>query len=222
MKKMYMWWQIMAKALFCVGIVCATVASNADTKHRSTTSQPPIDMQKYQREIEGSVQLCQTALATWQAQTKDRPKKPIAVFDIDETLLSNRKLMEKYDYQLTVEQFHAEVGNSKPTLISESRELLETMRSAGLGIVLITGRKQGVCQQTVQQLKANGIPQEAYLAIYCHNDLNKPAHYKESVRQELTKAGYTIVFSVSDQMGDLTGADVGIACQLPNPFYRVA
>ena len=54
------------------------------------------------------------------------------------------------------------------------------------------GESRAFANQTVQQLKANGIPQEAYLAIYCHNDLNKPAHYK-SASVELTKAGYTIM-----------------------------
>ena len=182
-----------------------------------------INFQQYQQEITGSVQLCHSALAEWQTLSEEaKGNQPIAIFDIDETLLSNQALMRKYNYQLTVEQFHAEVGNSKPVAIAESRRLLKTMREAGIGIVLITGRKQAVSQKTVLQLQNNGIDAGDYEALYCHNDEKRPADYKAAIRQQLVDAGHTIVFSVSDQMGDLSGPHVGIPCQLPNPFYRVA
>ena len=197
--------------------------SNDLPANKSSAKQSPIDLQMYQKQISGSVQICRTALAQWQSLgNKNKKSKPIAIFDIDETLLSNQALMEKYNYKLTVEQFHAEVASSHPAAIPESRQLLKSMREAGLEVVLITGRKQAICQKTAQQLQANGISESDYIALYCHADNKRPADYKATVRQELVDNGYTVVFSVSDQMGDLTGNHVGTPCQLPNPFYQVA
>jgi predicted secreted acid phosphatase len=202
----------------------STMAKNSNqTPSRSAVKQSSINLLAYQQEIAGSVEMCRSALTHWQSKsTKKNRNKPIAIFDIDETLLSNQALMEKYNYKLTVDQFHAEVASSHPVAIPKSRELLHAMRKAGLEVVLITGRKQGVCQKTAEQLQANGIDASDYIALYCHNDNKRPADYKAAVRQRLVDSGHTVIFSVSDQMGDLTGEHVGTPCQLPNPFYQVA
>jgi len=182
-----------------------------------------IESGQYQKDVKRSVQDCESKLAKWHAQQQsEHITNPVAVFDIDETLLSNIDMIQKNHHQLTKEQFTEQIGSSHPTAIVPTIELLREMKSMGMTIVLITGRTEGLKATTEHQLMQAGISKADYSQLICAPDEDIKGDFKERARQSIEQAGAKVVFNVSDQQQDLQGKSMQIACQLPNPFYSVA
>lgn len=182
-----------------------------------------IESGQYQKDVKRSVQDCQSKLAKWHVQQQSgRVTNPVAVFDIDETLLSNIDMIQKNHHQLTKEQFTEQIGSSHPTAMKPTVELLKEMKSMGMKIVLITGRTEDLRTVTEHQLLQAGISKADYTQMICAPVDEFKGDFKEMARQSIEQTGDKVVFNVSDQRQDLQGKSMQIACQLPNPFYTVA
>lgn len=176
----------------------------------------------YQAELAQKVEDCKTLLSRW--LEKHQPiEKPAAIFDIDETILSNMALIRKSGYRFTKNDFNQQVESSEPQRIESTYTLLKALHEKAITVFFVTGRTESMCEVTAAQLAAAGIKPEVYHSITCtpSND-HAVWKFKQAMRDKLAQQGYTIVLNISDQDKDLIDTKTGVICKLPNPFYETA
>jgi predicted secreted acid phosphatase len=122
---------------------------------------------------------------------KHMAKKPVAVCDIDGTMLLNGK-----------------DGETKCVL--HLRTLAEACQKSGISIVYITARPDS------PDNRAHPERQLARCGIACHDKLYMMppradyGRYKWRARQQVLEDGYTILVSIGDQWADMTRKEPGL------------
>ena len=173
----------------------------------------------YQIDIDKSVKLCNQKVEQFRRQSP-RHEKEAAVFDIDETVLSNISLIRKSQYRFTNKDFLEQIADSHPLKIESSMQLARRLRKEGVAIFFITGRTESMYSLAASQLAEVGMSQSDYQAIFCAPEGESIGDFKQRSRDRIVGMGYKIILSISDQDSDLQGDNLGVVCKLPNPFYK--
>jgi predicted secreted acid phosphatase len=143
-----------------------------------------------------------------------------AIFDIDETSISNWEAMIGCGFcSYTAQQ--KLYPNPHVTAILPVLELFNDARSKGVAAIFLTGRKENQREQTIQDLKDAAYSGWTELLMRPNNNSEPARVYKSKARQDLEKKGYRIVLNIGDQASDLAGCCSEQVFKLPNPFYLV-
>jgi len=166
---------------------------------------------------------------------EQHPTKLAAVFDIDETALSNWNLMLdcgfcSYQAQLALYP----PGNVKcaatrvtytcdpenlPAIVPV-RELYMFAKEHGVAVFFVTGRPENQRDWTEKNLKDQGYPPWDGLYMKPAGSSDTAAEFKPKKREEISK-NYRIVLNIGDQASDLAGCCADRVFKLPNPFYLI-
>jgi acid phosphatase len=158
-----------------------------------------------------------------------RVKKPAAVFDIDETSLSNwpayrvngwaRITAGPCDLQNGPCGLRTWQGMAQSKAIASTLELARHARSLGVAVFFITGRPASLREATESNLRAEGYEWEGVILLPEGVSFKSAADFKALERRKLTEEGYTILLSIGDQQSDLSGGYAERTFKLPNPVY---
>ena len=183
------------------------------------------------------------AAATLRTMQRGLSRPSAVVLDIDEVLLSNIHMNSCLDApEMPGGEFHACDYFKGPDglpwprddlrlnpLLPGARALLETCRDAGFEIFLLTGRRESLRAETVENFVFVGIGEfwselelsdapSGRLIMRPERDPSRLAReFKEECRLRIS-ATHTIVMTVGDQASDF-GTDAGLAVLVPHPFY---
>lgn len=150
------------------------------------------------------------------------PKKLAAVFDIDETSLSNYPYLIQMDFGGTSEQTLNLINRGDDASIPDSLALYQQLNKDGVKIFFVTGRSFSVRQSTIKNLNAVGykVWQELFMKP---ENYKKPSviPYKSGIRKKITNRGYEIILNIGDQWSDLKGDYADQSYKLPNPYYYI-
>ncbi len=153
-----------------------------------------------------------------------RPSEKLAmVFDIDETSLSNWKLLVQEDFTYDKKAYEAWDASGQAAAIPGSLRVEQEAERLGVAVFFITGRPERERKITEQNLKAQGFRGWQQLALRSAAMEGKTAEeYKSSVRAAIVAQGYKIVLNVGDQWSDLKGKpEAEFSVKYPNPFYFI-
>jgi hypothetical protein len=212
------WWGCVA-GLASAATLLATkpvpVGSEVAAPASPTELRAYVESGRYDREI-GLV----TAAAKdrLRLHTRRGGERPVAIFDIDETLLSNLPLFRRTGYEpKPADWIEWETAGEAP-VIAPVLELVHAARAANVGIVLLTGRSERRRDVTLKNLRRAGLDFPFELIMKPPTQPAGTGEFKERARHELIARGATIVLNIGDQASDLSGTAKG-EFRLPNPFY---
>lgn len=144
--------------------------------------------------------------------------KLAAVFDIDETSLSNWAAMADCGFcSYTVER--KLYSEDHDTAIAPVLQLYNLAKAKGVALFFVTGRQEAERAVTIKNL--NEVGYSGWADLIMQPDGNKlPAGvFKPKDRQAIVDKGYRIVLNIGDQASDLAGCCSERVFKLPNPFY---
>ncbi len=154
-----------------------------------------------------------------------RQNRLAVVFDIDETVLSNYKDLERLSFTRNAQALTGAcmLGAAEPLLSSQS--LYEHALEKGVAVFFISERPNTpeLLAITVKNLKTAGFQQweELILKPLDNDELSMQA-FKTNARRHIAMQGFDIILNVGDQDSDLKGGYAEIKVKLPNPFYERA
>jgi predicted secreted acid phosphatase len=194
------------------------------------------DLGQYGYEIR---QVTNSARDYLEGLVKDRRpgEKLAAVFDIDETALSNWSLMLdcgfcSYDAQLALyppgksgcarEHANYQCDPENLPAIVPVRELYTFAKANGVAVFFVTGRPSVQKDWTEKNLRDQGYPPWDGLYMKPPGDKEPAAEFKPKMREEITNGlHYRVVLNIGDQASDLAGCCAERVFKLPNPFYLI-
>jgi len=148
-------------------------------------------------------------------------EKLAAVFDIDETSLSNWESLSDcgfcaYSAQLKLYPPPAHDPAIQPTL-----ELYKFAQAHRVAVFFVTGRKEKERASTEANLAEAGYTHWDGLYMQPDNNRDPAGVFKPRNRREIEAKGYNIVLNIGDQTSDLSGCCAERVFKLPNPFYLI-
>ena len=187
------------------------------------------DSGEYEREIREVVNSAREFLESRYPRSVLKEAKIAAVFDIDETALSNWEVMAgcgfcAYSTQLQLYK-DSLYSNAHDPAIAPVLELFNFVKGKGISVFFVTGRSESERDRTVSNLQEAGY--SGWENLYMQPDVAPSQHkppariFKPKDRQAIEKLGYTIVLNIGDQASDLAGCCATRVLKLPNPFYLV-
>jgi 5'-nucleotidase (lipoprotein e(P4) family) len=160
------------------------------------------------------------------------------VLDADETVIDNstyQKEREALGEGYTRDSWYAWVARREATLLPGALEFLETARSLGGHIAIVTNRDAVVCLPTEDNLRALRVPFDAVLCRPMKGDRSKDARFAALQNGTATKhlPPLRILLWVGDNVGDFPGGSQALRDApdaafepfghrwfiLPNPAY---
>lgn len=146
-----------------------------------------------------------------------------AVFDVDETLLSNAPLIRRLDYAYAPREWERWFSAAEAPVIEPVREIYDLAGRLGISPILVTGRRDPAERPATElNLRRRGLDRHERLAMApAGQPRGEMAAFKTSVRRLLEGEGYVIVANVGDQQSDLRGGHSERTFKLPDPFYLV-
>jgi acid phosphatase len=182
-----------------------------------------VDSGEYDAEIarvaaEATTWLEQRVLVTNSARNEPGGRLA-AVFDIDETLLSNLPHMRAMDFGYVPASWDAWVRDGKAPSIKPVCELFRTARRLGVTIFILSGRREADRPGTEKNLQADGIAGYAGLYFKPDGSTGSTEAFKTAWRRKIAADGYTIILNIGDQESDLAGGYAERTFKLPDPFY---
>jgi predicted secreted acid phosphatase len=185
------------------------------------------DSGEYEREIREVANSARDYLEMRFPGEVRKEAKLAAVFDIDETALSNWDVMAgcgfcSYPTQLQLYKDNLYSSAHDPA-ITAVLELFNFAKAKGIAVFFVTGRPESQREVTVANLHEAGY--SGWTDLYMQPDLPQgppkpPARvFKPKNRQAITDKGYQIVLNIGDQASDLAGCCAARVFKLPNPFY---
>ncbi len=178
------------------------------------------DSGEYEREIRD---VANSARDYLNARVKDASKddKLAAVFDIDETSLSNWDTLADCGFCSFSVQVKLYSVAHDPAIIP-TLELFNFAKSKGVALFFLTGRPEAARAVTVKSLNDAGYSGWVDLIMRSDQAKAEPARtFKSHQRQLITDKGYRIVLNIGDQASDLAGCCSERTFKLPNPFYLI-
>jgi len=172
---------------------------------------------QYVREIN---QVASAAHSWVETRTPKPGEKLAAVFDIDETLLSNVPNMLQCAFCSSSIQAQLFASHHLPP-IPPVVEVYNLAKSKGVTAILLTGRSEPGRAATVADLTAANISGYAELLMRPAGNTQPAALMKADARRGVEAKGYKIILSIGDQLSDLAGGFAERTYKLPNPFYFV-
>jgi predicted secreted acid phosphatase len=174
---------------------------------------------QYTREINQVVKPAHDWIETRAARATPN-EKLAAIFDIDETALSNLPNMMNCGFCSTSAQAKLFPENRIPG-IPPVRDLYDFAKSKGIAVILLTGRYESGRDLTINELQAAGYSGWQDLLMRPSGNSDPARIMKAGVRQSVERKGYRIVLNIGDQLSDLIGGYSERTYKLPNPFYFV-
>jgi predicted secreted acid phosphatase len=178
------------------------------------------DSGEYDREIREVVNAARDYLEI-QIKNARSDDKLAAVFDIDETALSNWDTFSDCGFCSYPTQLKLYPNAHDPAIVPVL-ELYNFAKSKGIAVFFVTGRQEAQRPLTTSNLKDVGY--SGWAELIMQPDGNKlPARvFKSTNRQSIVnKGGYRIILNIGDQASDLAGCCSERVFKLPNPFYLV-
>jgi acid phosphatase len=152
---------------------------------------------------------------------KSQNTKLAAVFDIDETSLSNWDVMAECGFCAYSIQTKLHPDPHGPAIASVL-ELYIFAKAKGVAVFFVTGRPEKQRQLTIENLREAGYDEWTDLIMQPNaisGDKATPAQiFKPRDRLAIEKRGYRIVLNIGDQASDLAGCCSERVFKLPNPF----
>ena len=148
-------------------------------------------------------------------------EKLAAVFDIDETALSNWETMLDCGFCVYSAQVRLYPPPAHDPAILPVLELFNFAKKNGIGVFFVTGRPEKQRAATESNLREAGYSH--WNELYMRPDgNNEPARViKPRNRQQIMAKGYRIILNIGDQASDLAGCCAERVFKVPNPFYLV-
>lgn len=144
------------------------------------------------------------------------------VFDVDETALSNYKIIKEIDFGYVKEIWSSWVLQGKTPANAPVKNFYNYLLKKDVKIIFLTGRAEEQHKATFNNLVNAGYTKFDTLIVYSKNYANLgSAEFKFTVRKQLTEKGYKIIGTVGDQYTDIDGGYTGIKIKLPNYLYMV-
>jgi predicted secreted acid phosphatase len=175
------------------------------------------DYGEYDREIQVVADSAREYLA---AVVKSAPngEKLAAVFDIDETSLSNWEAMAGCGFCAYSVERKLYSEDHDPA-IAPVLGLYNFAKAKGVKVFFVTGRQESERAMTIKNLNEAGYSD--WTELITQPDGNKlPAGvFKPKDRQQIVDEGYRIVLNIGDQASDLAGCCSERIFKIPNPFY---
>lgn len=183
------------------------------------------DTGAYEKELQTTAKRIKAYLSSRIQKNKLSLKKQklAVVFDIDETVLSNYKFMNKLRFGGTLQQFDNEVAKGQGTAIAPIRNLYYYALKQHIALFFITGRHVDKESSTIANLKKEGFNhwQGLYFKPNTYIKSKSTIPYKRDARKAISKQGYTIIASIGDQVSDYAGGYTEKGFKLPNPYYYI-
>jgi predicted secreted acid phosphatase len=177
------------------------------------------DSGEYDREIREVADDARDYLEA-RAKRASKDDKLAAVFDIDETSLSNWEVLSGCGFCSYPTQMKL-YPNAPGSAIVPVLELFNYAKKSGIAVFFVTGRQNAQREATTKNLTDVGY--SGWIDLIMQPDGNKqPARvFKSQDRQQIEDKGYHIILNIGDQASDLAGCCEERVFKLPNPFYLV-
>jgi predicted secreted acid phosphatase len=156
-------------------------------------------------------------------------QKPAAVFDIDETSLSNWPAYRANGWgRITGGGCDIDRGPcglrawqalGKSLAIRPTLELTRRARELGVAVFFISARPPQLQEATERNLREQGYAWDGLILLPEGAHFESAADFKAPERHKLAERGYTILLSIGDQESDLRGGYAERTFKLPNPVY---
>lgn len=145
-----------------------------------------------------------------------------AIFDVDDTALSNYQISKRLDFGFDYQIVQNWVMSAKLPAIKQTLDFYNYLKSKGIKLIFLTGRQTEEYDATYKNLVELGY--RDFDTIIVRNELERKigaAEFKSKKRKELTEKGYEIIICVGDQWTDFEGDYTGIKIKLPNYLYEI-
>jgi len=175
------------------------------------------DYGEYDREIQVVADSAREYLA---AVVKSAPngEKLAAVFDIDETSLSNWEAMAGCGFCSYSVERKLYTEDHDPA-IAPVLGLYNFAKAKGVKVFFVTGRQESERAMTIKNLNEAGYSDWTELIMQPDGNKLPAGVFKPKDRQQIVDEGYRIVLNIGDQASDLAGCCSERVFKLPNPFY---
>jgi putative acid phosphatase of HAD superfamily subfamily IIIB len=161
--------------------------------------------------------------------------RPALVLDIDETSLSNWRVMLANDFEyLSTGACRIDTGGpcnqrtwelrAQAPAIAPMLALYKAARARGVAVFFLTGRADDPAERaaTARNLRRAGYSGWRALILRAPGERKlSAAAFKSARRAQIEAQGYTIIASIGDQWSDLDGGYAERTFKLPNPFYFI-
>ncbi len=145
-----------------------------------------------------------------------------AIFDVDETVLSNYDLAVMMGYGYVYEMNKKWNAEMKAPAIPQVKDLYDFLIRKGAKIIFLTGRNIPEYEVTFKNLIAQGYTVFDTLITQREHEYRLTAEeFKSAKRKELVEIGYDVIGTVGDQWSDLNGDFHGIQVKIPNYLYLI-
>lgn len=149
--------------------------------------------------------------------------KAAAIFDVDETALSNYEHIKVIDFGWEREIWDEWLKEANAENIPQVKKLYEYLVERKVKIIFLTSRYENTCDATHKNLVDEGY--KDFDTLICRDASTKGMTSREFKEQErirlVEKEGYNIVATVGDQWSDLEGKYSGYRVKIPNYLYIV-
>lgn len=145
-----------------------------------------------------------------------------AVFDVDETTLSNYSHIKMIDFGWEREAWDQWLHQGEAENIPQVKKLYDYLVERNVKIIFLTSRYENTCDATYENLVKEGYKE--FDTLICRSASTRGISskvFKETERQKLAEKGYEIVATIGDQWSDLEGSNVGLRIKIPNYLYIV-
>lgn len=153
-------------------------------------------------------------------ESKSFNEQACAVFDIDETVLSNYKYTKDLGFGYTQSSWDEWQQKGISPAIKASRRLYNYLLSKKIHIIFLTGRELKYFEATKNNLINAGFTKFDSLIVRAAGEEKIPAaEFKSDKRKALVNKGFNIVASVGDQESDFYDGNTGYIIRIPNYLY---
>ncbi len=173
----------------------------------------------WEREASG---VTTSAQAFVDAQLRGHPVKPAIVLDIDDTALSDYGYEVSHDFGYDSRSYDADIDAEAFPAIAPTLALARHVKSEGVAVFFITGRRTPERAVTLANLLKVGYPKPDGLFMRPTSDHSSSIiPFKSRMRAYIQSEGYTVLLSMGDQWSDLRGGHAERDFKLPNPMYLI-
>ena len=172
---------------------------------------------KFDRDVDSIV-----AVAMQQLDQCTINRGDAAVFDVDETAVSNYSHIASMDFGFRLDIWNNWVREGAAPAIPQVRKLYDALRAKGVKIIFLTGRMDEFVPATRKNLAEQGYEVYDTLITREKNDgFQSTGAFKTATREKLDGSGYHIIMCVGDQESDMLGGHTGIKVKIPDYIYLI-
>ncbi|MCF6766120.1 hypothetical protein L3V82_10085 [Thiotrichales bacterium 19S3-7] len=145
--------------------------------------------------------------------------KLAAIFDIDETMLSNANILADNNFVNSPEVWAYSNGISSLPAITAVKHLYDFLLACDVSIFIITARELSSLEITKTNLAHCGYHTYEKLFLKPNTTELSFSDYKAAIRKDIIGQGYQIILNIGDKLSDFQGGYYDQGFLLPNYFY---